>query len=73
MSARPRRTRRQRHGDENKNLYSKLIISLARFSGVASGLLAYTFDVTKPLIEQREEEDRQKALRSVFFLQTGDS
>ncbi|MDR1519471.1 MAG: FMN-binding protein, partial [Planctomycetota bacterium] len=39
----------------------------------ASGLLAYTFDVTKPLIEQREEEDRQKALRSVFFLQTGDS
>jgi Na+-translocating ferredoxin:NAD+ oxidoreductase RnfG subunit len=51
------------------NLYSKLIISLALFSGIASGLLSYTFDATKPLIDKREKEDRQKALLNVFFLQ----
>ncbi|MDR1534511.1 MAG: FMN-binding protein [Planctomycetota bacterium] len=51
------------------NLYAKLIISLSLFSGVAAGLLSLTFGITKPLIERRDREDRQNALKKVFFLQ----
>jgi electron transport complex protein RnfG len=54
------------------NLYAKLIISLAFFSGIAAGLLAYTFGVTAPIIAERELEDRQKALQEVFFLHKGE-
>lgn len=51
------------------NFYSKLIISLALVSGIAAGLLSFTYTTTKPVIVQREKEDRVKALRDIFFLQ----
>ena len=54
------------------NLYAKLIVSLAFFSGVAAGLLSYTFGVTAPIIAERELEDGRKALREVFFLHKKD-
>ena len=51
------------------NLYAKLILSLGAISGIAAGLLSYTFVTTAPIIADREIEDRQKALQNVFFLQ----
>ncbi len=50
--------------------YLRLVISLAITAGIAAGLLALTFKTTQPVIEQREIEDRAKALQNVFFLQT---
>lgn len=51
------------------NLYGKLIISLAAVAGIASGLLAVTYNTTAPVIAQREIQDQAKALENVFFLQ----
>lgn len=52
------------------NFYVRLIAALAITAGVAAGLLAGTYNTTKPLIDQREVEDQAKALQNVFFLQT---
>lgn len=51
------------------NFYGKLVVSLALCSGIASWLLSYTYDTTKPVIEQREKDDQAAALENVFFLQ----
>ncbi len=51
------------------NFYGRLILSLALVAGIASGLLAITYQTTAPVIEQRELEDQAKALENVFFLQ----
>ncbi len=50
--------------------YLRLFLSLAITSGVAGGLLAFTYRTTAPVIAQREIEDREKALQNVFFLQS---
>lgn len=50
-------------------LYLKLIVSLAVTSGIAAGLLAFTYKTTQPEIAKRELEDKAKALENVFFLQ----
>lgn len=50
--------------------YLRLFLSLAITSGVAGGLLAFTYRTTAPVIAQREIEDREKALQSVFFLRS---
>ena len=54
------------------NFYAKLIISLGLIGGIASGLLAVTYNTTAPVIAKREIEDQNKALENVFFLQKGD-
>ncbi len=54
------------------NFYGKLIVSLAVVSGIAAGLLAFTYNTTAPVIAQREIEDQAKALENVFFLQKKD-
>ncbi|MCC8181035.1 MAG: FMN-binding protein [Planctomycetes bacterium] len=52
------------------NFYTKLVLSLALVAGIASGLLAFTYATTAPVIAGREVEDRAKALEKVFFLQS---
>lgn len=51
------------------NLYAKLIVSLGLVSGIAAGLLSFTYQTTAPAIAQRELEEQAKALENVFFLQ----
>jgi Predicted NADH:ubiquinone oxidoreductase, subunit RnfG len=51
------------------NQYVRLIVSLAVTAGIAAGLLAVTYETTKPEIAKREIEDKAKALENVFFLQ----
>ena len=51
------------------NFYTKLILSLGICSGIASGLLAITYETTAPVIAQREIQDQAAALENVFFLQ----
>ncbi len=54
------------------NFFAKLVISLAVVSGVAAGLLSFTYATTAPEIAKRELEDQANALRNVFFLQQED-
>jgi Predicted NADH:ubiquinone oxidoreductase, subunit RnfG len=49
--------------------YARLVISLAVTAGIAAGLLAFTYNTTRPIIEQRAVEDAAAALENVFFLQ----
>ncbi len=51
------------------NFYARLIISLALVAGIASALLAFTYNTTAPVIAQRAIEDQAAALQNVFFLQ----
>lgn len=50
--------------------YRRLILSLTLVSGIAAGLLAFTYHTTAPIIAQRDVADRVKAVESVFFLQS---
>lgn len=54
------------------DFYRRLIISLALVSGIAAGLLAFTYRTTAPIIAKRALEDQAEALKKVFFLQNKD-
>ena len=48
--------------------YVKLIFSLALVSGLAAGLLSFTNAVTSERISRQEQEAKNRALNSIFFL-----
>ncbi len=48
-------------------LYVKLTLILAFVSALAAGILALTFQATKPRIQKADEEAKVKALSGVFF------
>ncbi len=54
------------------NFFARLVISLALVSGIAAGLLSFTYATTAPEIAKREIEDQARALQNVFFLQQKD-